>query len=720
MPLGPLTVALLLAVPLATFAPAVAAWVGVALAALAAATEGGRRRAVRRHALLAEVLAHVPQRCAAYGADRRLIWANAAWRQAFAPILARLGTPRPRYDDLVALAVSELPPLQRETERARRLARHLAADGRVEEDIAPDGARVRLARHALQGGGVATVAEDVTALREHETRLAESEGRMRAVLEVLRVGIWHLDAEGRTVFANPQLVALFGGRLPPGIEGCGLSLAGPADPSGPFGFPIRHEAEVILARPGAAPLRLLATASPWLVGADGGRTTVLSLQDVTPLKTAQARIEHLTEHDALTGLPNRAAFRAALEAVALDSQGGALLLLDLDRLASVNDQFGHEAGDQLLRDAARRLRQSVRPTDMVCRLGEDEFAILAFDLPAEAAPALGARLLRQLREPFVLGDREAFLTAGLGLARAPQDGDTAEALLRAAQMALEEAKAQGRGASVLFEPSLRRRREERASLRQALARGFAEKEFALHIQPQRHLGTGMLAGAEALLRWHSAALGRNVPPPELVAAAKEAGLLRDLDEWVLREGARLLGLWQGRPDAPPHLGINVTAASLLDGGFARSVADVLDGAGIAPQRLEIEIPEDLAVRDLPAVARALSALREVGVRLALDDFGSGHTNLPHLVNLPVQSLKLDRSIVSLLPDDPRAYAVTRATAALARAMQLEMVGEGVETEAQAFALRRAGFHVVQGWLVGRPVPADEFLPAAPPRQAAVR
>jgi diguanylate cyclase (GGDEF)-like protein len=543
--------------------------------------------------------------------------------------------------------------------------------------------------------------------RDAAPALPEPHG-LHAAMDVARVGLWQLDEAGRTVFANAHLLRLFGGALPAGLDASGLRLAGPADPVGPLGFPAESEAEALLIRPGQPGLRLLVTASQWFP-APGGRNCVLSLLDITALRTAQARIEHLAEHDALTGLPNRAAFRAALEALACGLRGGIVAIVDLDGMRDVNERLGHAAGDALLREAGQRLRHALRASDMVCRLGEDEFAVLAFEAEASAAEALMERLAQALASPFAMEGQRLSVSAAIGAACAPAHGTEAATLLRAAETALSEAKRRGRNGVCVFDPDLLHRVEARARLRLALADALQADELALHIQPQVESDTGRLAGAEALLRWRSARLGRDIPPLEILDAAAEAGLLPALDRWVLRRAASLLAQWDGLPGAPPRLGINVSAASLHDPGFAAEVSAALAEAAVPPERLEIEIPEDLAVRDLPGVARTFAALREAGVLLSLDDFGSGHTNLPHLLNLPVHCLKLDRSIVQGLEGDARADAVLRATMLLARAMGIEVVGEGVETEAQAAALRRAGCRVVQGWLTGRPVPAEDFV-----------
>jgi diguanylate cyclase (GGDEF)-like protein len=534
--------------------------------------------------------------------------------------------------------------------------------------------------------------------------------QMHALLELVPVGIWQLGPDGRTVFANRRLAAFLGGVTPASYGDAGLEPAGPALATHCAG----QEWEATLHRPGRVPLRLLVAAAAL---ADGGR--LLAIQDVSPLKAAQERIEHLTGHDALTGLANRAALRLGLDAMARDPKGGSLLLINLDDLKAANQRHGLAAGDALLRCAAQRLREAVRPSDLVARLGGDEFAVLAFG--AQAADAL--RMAERVRASFALpsghGEAGRAVPGSIGVACAPDHGLDAERLLRAADFALQAAKAQGGDTALLFEPALRDSAEAKVALREAFVEALATDELELHLQPQRDGATGRLVGVEALIRWNSLRLGRWVPPLELLAAAQDAGLLRRLDQWVLRAAIRLQREWRHHPGAPARMGINISISTLLDPRFPAEVAEALLGAGLPPDQLEIEIPEDLVVGDVPAVARTLAALRDIGVALSLDDFGGGHSGLLHVVQLPVQRLKLDRSIVSCLPDDPKAYAVLRATMALARGMGIEVIGEGVETAAQAQALRRVGCCILQGWLLGRPVPPERLLaPTAPPSLAA--
>jgi diguanylate cyclase (GGDEF)-like protein len=568
---------------------------------------------------------------------------------------------------------------------------------------------VALLTAALAALHAAQLARLGTRAAERALAAGESERAMRAMLEHAPVGIWQIDAEGHTVFANARLRSLFAGEAPAGLRASGL-LRGSAGAEPFLAVPGEELEAVLPATEGREALRLQVAASPWPL--EGGAGRLLTVLDVTPLRLAQAQVEHLAEHDALTGLGNREAFQAALSAMAGAPGGGLLLLLDLDHFKAANDRFGHEVGDALLREAAARVRSAVRPADLVCRLGADEFAVLAFDVGPEAGLPLAGRVRAALRMPVRLKGLDLSISASIGIAAAPSDGRDAAALLRAADLALHEAKANGRNMVCVFEPQMRERHEQRATLREAFEDALTRGELELHLQPQQDMERHAMVGAEALIRWKSSRLGRWVSPGEMLPAASEGRLIQRLDRFVLHRAVTLLASWGGRADAPRTLGINISVATLHDPIFAVEVSEALSRAGVPPERLEIEIPEDLAIRDLPGVQKTLQALREVGVPLALDDFGGGHSGLPHVVRLPVQRLKLDRSIVAGLPDDPKAVAVLRATVALARGMGIEVVGEGVETEAQAFALRRAGCSVIQGWFIARPM-APELL--VPPR-----
>lgn len=667
-----------------------------------------RQAAAERQAreLLVEAIEATPSQFALFDADRCVVHANAAYRALHAEAFARPGPVR--FDDLMRVVCAQtLPPDQVEAEVARRVARHETAREQNFDRLYADGRWLRVTKQRLPSGAVVATGLDITPLKAREAELEASEAHFRAMVDGAPVGIWHLAADGTTRFGNGVLQAILGG-VPGGIAEAGLRLPDAADPTHPFGFPPGQRVEVPLQRPGEPARTLLVVASPWIADAAGGRSALLTFTDVTSLRSAEAQVEHLARHDPLTGLANRDSFRAALAGM-IAGEGGALILLNLDNFKEANDRHGHAAGDTLLVAIAERLRSAMRPGDTVCRLGGDEFALILRGVDADAAMTVAGRATRLAAQPVGFGGLSLRITASAGVALAPLHGDAPDALLRAADLALHVSKVARRGEPELFRAALREQADQQLRLRAALAPALAAGEFRLVFQPQRDLATRTLRGAESLIRWNSTAMGREVGPAELLGAAAETRLLTAVDEWVISEAIARLAEWQGEPNAPPVLAINVSTVSLRDPSLADRIARQLLATGVEPERLEIEVPESIAVRDIEAVRPTLERLNSVGVRLALDDFGAGLSSLQHVVSLPVDRLKLDRSITVHLdgPEPPRA--VLRATLALARSMGIEVMAEGVETEAQAFALRREGVSVAQGWLIGQPVEAEHLF-----------
>ncbi len=689
--------ALLILLPAAGAIPVAALW-------WRARRQAAEARAARD--LLLEAIEATPSQFALFDSRRYVVHANAAYRDLHRETFARPGPVR--FDDLMrAVCAETLPPEEVEAEVARRVANHdTAAEQRFDRRYA-DGRWLRVTKQRLASGSVVAFGLDITPLKMREAELEASEAHFRAMVDGAPIGIWHLAADGSTRFGNGALQAILGG-VPGGIAEAGLHLPDAGDPAHPFGFPPGQRVEVTLQRPDGPARTLLAVASPWFADPAGGRSALLTFTDITNLKSAEAQVEHLARHDPLTGLANRDSFRAALAGM-IAGEGGALILLNLDNFKEANDRHGHAAGDTLLVAIADRLRNAIRPGDAVCRLGGDEFALVVAGVDADAAMTVAARATRLAAQPVVFGSLSLRITASAGVALAPLHGDAPDAVLRAADLALHVSKVARRGEPELFRAALREQADQQLRLRAALAPALAAGEFRLVFQPQRDLASRALLGAESLIRWTSSALGREVEPSELLDAAAETRLLSAVDDWVVSEAIARLAEWKGEPNAPPVVAINISTVSLRDPGLADRIARQLLATGVEPERLEIEVPESIAVRDIEAVRPTLERLNSVGVRLALDDFGAGLSSLQHVVSLPVDRLKLDRSITVHLdgPEPPRA--VLRATLALARSMGIEVLAEGVETEAQAFALRREGVSLAQGWLIGQPMEADQLF-----------
>ncbi|WP_221090231.1 putative bifunctional diguanylate cyclase/phosphodiesterase [Deinococcus aquaedulcis] len=449
----------------------------------------------------------------------------------------------------------------------------------------------------------------------------------------------------------------------------------------------------------------------------GGREHVLGQdRDISGRRQAQAQLEALAErlafeaqHDALTGLPNRARLldRLALELRRAERTGRAVavMFIDLDGFKRVNDTLGHAAGDALLREVAARLQACVRPSDTVARLGGDEFVAVVSDLesPQDAARVAG-RLQAALAPPVVLGGTPLSVRSSLGIALHPPDSAVPDDLLRQADMAMYQAKREGKNATRFFAPTLDTAAHTQLRIEGRLRRALeapAAGGLHLHYQPQVDARSGAPVGFEALLRWTDAELGA-VSPARFIPVAEDSGLISALGAWVLDEACRQVAAW----GLQVPVAVNVSPLEVSQEEFLGTVYATLRRHGLGGPAIKLELTERLAVRDLQLAARRLSQLRALGVHLSLDDFGTGQSSVSTLLHLPVDELKLDRSLILGVADSALDRRVVGALLALARGLNLRVVVEGVETQAQLAALRDLGCETVQGYLTGRPAPPE--------------
>ncbi len=429
--------------------------------------------------------------------------------------------------------------------------------------------------------------------------------------------------------------------------------------------------------------------------AGGHRLATLHVEDVGMPKE---RI------DSLTGLSDRQWFRerlAALLQIQDPADDVAVLMIDLDRFKAINDSHGHPVGDALLQVVAQRLRSAVRKGDVVSRLGGDEFAVA---LPvAAAAEGLGARLVDLLSRPYLIEGHVAIIGASIGIAVGPRDGADAAALVRAADLALYQAKEDGRQMVRVFNQEMDSRARARHILLDDLRRALALQQFELHYQPQTNLTSRELVGFEALIRWRHPEHGL-VPPDRFIPLAEEMGLIVPIGEWVLRTACREAMSWPGELT----IAVNVSAKQLADRDrLPRVVQAALDATGLPARRLEVEITESALVRHEKEALHVLHALRAIGVRVSMDDFGTGYSSLSQLRSFPFDKLKIDRSFVRDLSGNGEAIAVVRAIAALGASLGMTTTAEGVETAEQEAMIRADGCTDMQGYLVSRPVPAGD-------------
>jgi diguanylate cyclase (GGDEF)-like protein/PAS domain S-box-containing protein len=435
---------------------------------------------------------------------------------------------------------------------------------------------------------------------------------------------------------------------------------------------------------------------------------VCVFSDVSKIKDAEQRLDYLVYHDPLTDLPNRSRLseqlRAAISRAERLGTSVALLYLDLDNFKHVNDTLGHEEGDRLLRSMAARLQACVRGKDAVARLGGDEFVVLLEDVrEANEAARVAEKILNAMSAPFELSGFELRMRASIGISLWPQHGESAEALLKAADAAMYRAKSSGRGRYEFFSPDLTEQALERLTLEHALRDPRLTDQLVLYYQPQFSVKTGGLVGAEALIRWQHPVRGL-LPPDAFVPLAEEAGLIEGIGEWVLRTACAQARRWLDAGHPPFRMAINVSAYQIRNERIVEVVRSALGDARLDPRLLELEVTEG-ALQTVVEAADILGRLKALGVQLALDDFGTGYSALSSLKLLPFDRLKIDRSFIRDLEQDPDDRALARAIIAMGRSLGLEIVAEGVETTSQLAFLRKHGCHEMQGYLFGRPEPA---------------
>jgi diguanylate cyclase (GGDEF)-like protein len=438
------------------------------------------------------------------------------------------------------------------------------------------------------------------------------------------------------------------------------------------------------------------------------------------LRLRAAQAEHRAYHDALTGLPNRYLLFDRLEGALARARRAkarlAVLFLDLDNFKVVNDSLGHTAGDRLLGEVARRLGRDVRRGDTLARLGGDEFTLLAEAVHApEDAVKIALKLREALREPFALEGRELFVTASMGIALHPDDGEDAEALLKNSDVAMYRAKEHGGDGHQLYQHEMNARAEERLALESSLRRAAGLGQFALQYQPIIEVASGRAIGCEALLRWRHPERGLLLPA-DFIELAELTGVIMGLGPWILRSACGQARDWD-RDSMQLSVAVNLSPRQFLDSDLPRRVEVVLNETGLPSQRLELEFTESLAVRDVDATVATLRALRKLGVRLSIDDFGTGYSSLAYLKQLPIDTLKIDRALVRDIDRDRSGATIAAAILAMARALGMRVVAEGVEDEAQLRVLRDLGCDCAQGYLLGRPAWPEQLRLGAPAPRA---
>ncbi|GAB3781089.1 sensor domain-containing protein [Nocardioides ungokensis] len=553
-------------------------------------------------------------------------------------------------------------------------------------------------------GGIVCNLRDITDRVRAEAALRASESRYRAIADNAEEGLWVTAPDGRSVYVNSRMVEILGltegqvlGRslidvLHSGQRRVTRTRTGTGGP----GTSERYE--VTYDHPDGRERILSVSESP-LDDADGAIDGSLAMvSDITDARRLEDELRRAALHDTLTGLPNRALLLDRLQhALTLQTRGTAVMFVDLDRFKIINDARGHAAGDELLIGVAARLRSSARAADTVARFGGDEFLVVCEDVDEHDARAVALDLLQSLDQPFQVAGGEAMLSASIGVALS--SSESADALLSHADTAMYAAKVAGRSRIRVFDAALAAQAEERFELGSDLRRALLANELELHYQPVIDLATGQVLGAEALARWTHRLHGP-VPPDRFVAVAEDVGLAARLDRWALRLAAHDTTALRRAAAMPAdaYVAVNVSARTLSDPGLEDWITWNVEAAGLTPADVLIEVTESAIMTDATYAVALLTRLRQRGFGVAVDDFGTGHSSLAYLRDLPLTVLKIDRSFVAELTDDASARAIAASIIELARAVGVTVVAEGVEKAADAELLRGLGCDAAQGWL----------------------
>ncbi len=610
-------------------------------------------------------------------------------------------------------------------ERARFLAS--AQNGSVSDEVATwrhrkaNGAEfdVVTSQRSLTSGGretVLVVVVDWSEMASLRRELQDTRFMFDAIIDALPTGVFLKDMrdDGRYVIYNATVSGIVDRDSRDVVGRTDLEAFGPQDAAAftaqdrgvmDSGTQLVIEQEPV-SRPNGQ-VRLIRTVKKPLPSLDGGKPRYLLgiSEDVTERAESQARIAHMANHDFLTDLPNRLCFGERLGKL-LERRPASRLItlfsLDLDYFKAVNDTYGHQAGDLLLKQVGARLQSCCRRSDMVARLGGDEFAILARTNGPQAAIELADRVRTSLETPFDLGMCVVEVGTSIGIAFARDGVDSEDVLMRHADSALYVAKSEGPGVAKIYEPSMAGIIETRLAMSEELRRALDDGQFEIEYQPQFSALNDDVIGFEALLRWKHPVRGR-VSPADFIPTAERTGAIVPIGTWVLRQACMEAARWP----SPVMIAVNLSAVQFKQQlGLVQSVKDALDESGLAPERLELEITESVMLTSSGANLSTLHRLRALGVRIAMDDFGTGYSSLSYLRSFPFDKIKLDRSFVSDLIDNPGSLAIVRAVTGLGEALAITTTAEGVETAEQMSILKSEGFSSLQGFLIGRPMAAD--------------
>jgi diguanylate cyclase (GGDEF)-like protein/PAS domain S-box-containing protein len=551
-------------------------------------------------------------------------------------------------------------------------------------------------------------------------RLTESEDRYASTVELAAIGIGHIAGDGRFVHVNRQLCDMLGYSKEELLERTVRDISHPddVDATQPWAARLRSgrsdhfKVEKRYLRKDGTTIwvRITVAQKP---GANGEPLYDISIvEDISDRKLAEARVEYLATHDEMTGLPNRTMFgqlvERAIESARRNERSFAVLFVDLDRFKIINDSLGHEAGDTLLKEMASRFRQCLRGSDVVARVGGDEFVVLVDRISQASQAAVVARhILSAALKPVRIKGQECRVTASVGIAMYPRDAEDTQSLMKSADMAMYLAKEEGKNNFQFYSKEVRALSVERMTLESNLARALERREFFLHYQAKVSIRTGEIKGVEALLRWWNRDLGA-VPPAQFVPLAEETGLIVPIGRWVLQKACEQCVAWQSAGLAPVCMAVNISPRQFTDPGLLDDIRKVLSATAMKPELLELEITESMVMHNVEQAVRKLRAIKEMGVRLAIDDFGTGYSSLAQLKRFPIDTLKVDRSFIREIPANDEDRAITEVIIAMGRTLGVTVVAEGVETAEQQAFLSSHACDEMQGYYFSKPSHPDEF------------
>ena len=552
-------------------------------------------------------------------------------------------------------------------------------------------------------------------LRNTQRDLAEQNKRLDAALTNMSQGLCMYDADGKLAIFNSRFAEIYGlpkEKVVPGMTTYDLFAllrsTGGAQDVDPKGTLAIRDSIYREGKGGAFVQRLTDNRSiSILYRPRPGGGFVVTFEDITERLAAEDRIKHLANYDALTDLPNRVTFYDRMESILRHlrrAESVAVLSLDLDHFKSVNDTLGHPVGDRLLQAAADRMRSCVREADIVARLGGDEFAIV--QIPSAQGldtNALAARLIEVIGAPYDIEGHQVVVGASIGIANAPADGATPDALMKNADLALYRAKADGGGTFRFFETEMDARMQARRTLELELRKAILKEEFELHYQPIVEVKTGRITSCEALIRWFHPERGI-IPPLEFIPIAEETSLIIPLGEWVLRHACTEAMRW------PKNItvSVNLSPAQFKSPNLVKTIVNVLTDCGLPAARLELEITETVLLQDNDNALAVLHELRNLGIKIAMDDFGTGYSSLGYLRSFPFDKIKIDQSFIRDLTSKEDSVAIIRAVVGLSSSLGIITTAEGVETKEQFARLTKEGCNEVQGFFFSPPRPAAEI------------